>query len=237
MKTRLIEYFDNQTCLEGYLAFDETIQSPRPGVLVVHDWSGRNAHVEERAERLAKMGYVGFAVDMYGKGILGKNNEEKSKLATPFFNDRSLVKQRMLLALNILSQQPEVNKEKLATFGFCFGGLCSLDLARSGVNIQAAISFHGILTSPPSGCINPLKAKILALHGYDDPMITPENVLEFEKEMTFSKADWQIHVYGKTKHAFTNKLANDPNFGTVYCETADRRSWIAASNFLTEVLS
>lgn len=237
MQTKLIEYFDGDDCLEGYLAFDPTSSSPRPGVLVVHDWSGRNTHAEERAVRLAKMGYIGFALDMYGKGISGKNNEEKNKLASPFFSDRNLVKHRMTLALNTLKQQPQVDVNNIAVMGFCFGGLCALDLARADTALKAAISFHGILAAPPSGCVNPLRTKILALHGYDDPMVTPDSVSAFEKEMTDAKADWQVHVYGNTTHAFTNKLANDPSFGTVYNSAADRRSWESASNFLKESFS
>lgn len=235
MQTKKIEYFDGDICLEGYLAFDNNHSTPRPGILIVHDWSGRNAHAEERAERLAKLGYIGFALDMYGKGILGKNNEEKSKLATPFFANRDLVKHRMNLALKTLQQQAEVDASNIAVMGFCFGGLCALDLARSGAAIKAAISFHGILTSPPSGCASPLQAKILAMHGHNDPMVTPENVLAFENEMTNAEADWQVHVYGKTTHAFTNKLANDPSFGTIYDATADRRSWETTCHFLQEV--
>lgn len=237
MQIKKIEYLDGDTCLEGYLAFDNTKSSPRPGVLVVHDWSGRNAHVEERAERLAKLGYVGFAVDMYGKGILGTTNEEKSKLATPFFTNRDLVKHRITLALHTLLQQSEVDAKKIAAMGFCFGGLCALDLARSGAAIKAAISFHGTFVPPPSGCVNPLAPKVLAMHGHDDPMVTPENVLAFENEMTKAQADWQVHVYGKTTHAFTNKLANDPSFGTVYDATADRRSWESSCRFLEEVFA
>lgn len=237
MKTKKIEYKDGNTLLEGYIAFDENEKRPRPGVLVVHDWTGRNPHAEERAERLTKLGLVGFAVDMYGKGILGKNNDEKSKLAEPFFNNRDLIKNRMLCALTALKQESCVDPKKIAVLGFCFGGMCALDLARSGADIKAAISFHGLLNPPPSGCVTPLNCKILAMHGHDDTMVTPEQVLAFETELTQARADWQVHVYGHTTHAFTNKLANDPNFGTVYNAKADKRSWEIARLFLEEVFS
>lgn len=235
MKTELIEYSHNGVTFEAYIAHDDK-PSKKPAVLIVHDWSGKNEHACKRAERLAELGYVGIAIDMFGKGKLGKTNEEKTALITPLVSDRALLLQRLLAALEMAKKINEVDTHKIAIMGFCFGGLCALDLARSGADILGAVSFHGLFIAPnlPK---QQIKAKILALHGYADPMVKPEQVMEFANEMTEAKADWQIHMYGNTMHAFTNKLANDPGFGTVYCEKADQRSWIAMKDFFAEIFA
>lgn len=236
MYTQTIEYHDEHTLLEGFLAYDESKQGKRPAVLVAHDWSGRNPFACEKAEKLAELGYVGFALDMYGKNIIGRDNEEKSRLIAPFMQNRALLKQRMLAALAAIQKHELVDSSRIAVIGFCFGGLCALDLARSGADIRAAVSFHGLLFAPENLPCNKIKASILAMHGYNDPMVPPEQVNVFAKEMTECEADWQIHIYGHTAHAFTNPLANDPAFGTVYNEKANHRSWLAMKNFFNELL-
>lgn len=234
MRTQRITYSDGETQLEGYLAFNPDILKPRPAILVAHDWSGRNNFACEKAEKLAQLGYVGFALDMFGKDVLGTTKEEKGQLISPFFNDRKLLLQRVTAGFEVLRKIDFVDTTRIGAIGFCFGGLCVLDLARSGADLRGVVSFHGILT-PPDNADRTMIAKILALHGYDDPMVPPEQVSDFEQEMTKAKADWQLHVYGNTMHGFTNPVANDPDFGTVYENKADRRSWIAMQNFFTEV--
>ncbi len=140
-------------------------------------------------------------------------------------------------ALNALKLLPWVDDSKIAAIGFCFGGLCSLDLARTGANLKGVVSFHGLLGAPGNTEGNLIKAKILALHGHDDPMVPVEQVIAFEKEMTLAGADWQLHTFGNTMHAFTNPVANNPDFGTVYQPDADRRSWLAMQNFLAEIFA
>jgi dienelactone hydrolase len=130
-----------------------------------------------------------------------------------------------------------VDDSKIAAMGFCFGGLCVLDLARTGVDIKGVVSFHGLLGALANAKGNKIKAKILALHGRDDPMGLPEQVLAFQEEMTLAGADWQFVTYGHTVHAFTNPVANDPGFGTVYQADADRRSWQAMQNFFAEIFA
>jgi len=235
MQHKTIEYFDGSTCLEGYLAYDENQTLPRPGILVVHDWSGLNEHVKERADRLAKSGYVALAVDMFGDAKVGETNEEKMALISPFLENRKTVVSRMQAAIEALKQQKQVNPNQLASLGFCFGGMCSLDAARGGCDLKAVISFHGDLSEADFETVSPIKTKLLALHGHDDPMIPPENVLAFEKEMDAAQAEWQLHIYSGVQHAFTNKLAHDYKLGTVYNELADKRSWISCCNFLEEV--
>ncbi|TRW89959.1 dienelactone hydrolase family protein [Candidatus Methylobacter oryzae] len=230
-----ITYLDDDVVLEAFFAFDDAIPARRPAVLINHTWAGRDEFVAEKAKKLAALGYVGFAVDMYGKGVLGSGPEENMKLMQPFMDDRAMLQKRMKAALSAVKLMPWVDDTKIAAIGFCFGGLCSLDLARTGVDIKGVVSFHGLLSAPGNAQGNAIKAKILALHGRDDPLAPAEQVLAFEQEMTEAGADWQLHAYGHTMHAFTNPVANDPARGMLYQPDADRRSWIAMQNFLAEI--
>jgi dienelactone hydrolase len=232
-----VTYQDGATTLEAFYAIDDSVLGQRPAVLISHAWGGRDNFVAEKARKLAGLGYVGFALDMYGKGILGANKEENAKLMQPFMEDRGKLQQRMKAALTAVKQLPQVDGDKIAAMGFCFGGLCVLDLARTGVDIKGVVSFHGLLSAPGNTQGNKIKAKILALHGHDDPMVSPKQVLAFQEEMTQAGADWQFVIYGNTVHAFTNPVANDPDFGTVYKADADRRSWQAMQNFFAEIFA
>ena len=235
MITKTIDYEDGSRLLEGYLAYHDTDQ-PKPAVLVAHDWSGRREFACRAAERIADMGYVGFALDMYGKGIIGADGdvEKNGALMSPFAKDRALLRRRINVALNTVRQLPQVDAAKVAAMGYCFGGMCVLELARSGADVLGVISIHGIFAA---GNVDNEKitAKVLCLHGHDDPMVPPEQVLAFETEMTRAGADWQVHVYGGTMHAFTNPKANNPDFGTVYKEVAANRAYQSIANFLEEV--
>jgi len=232
-----VAYMDGDVLLEGFFAFDDSQSGRRPAVLINHTWAGRDDFVAEKAKKLAELGYLGFAVDMYGKGVLGSSREESGRLMQPFMDDRAMLQQRMKAALAAVKLMPWVDDAKIASIGFCFGGLCSLDLARTGVDIKGVVSFHGLLVPPGNTQDTAIKAKVLVLHGRDDPMNPVEQVLAFEQEMTDAGADWQLHTYGHTMHAFTNPVANDPVFGTVYQPSADRRSWIAMQNFLSEIFA
>ena len=229
-------YHDNEQELHGYLALDEK-KGKRPAVLVVHDWSGRNAFACKKAELLAEMGYVGFAVDMYGQARVGETLDEKKGLMEPLMNDRRLLRQRIQAGLDAVLTMSEVDHERVAVIGFCFGGLCALDLARHGASVAGVVSFHGLLNKPDELEHQAIQAKILVLHGYDDPMARPEQVASFCEEMTEYKVDWQLHGYGNTKHAFTNPSANDEELGTIYNPIAEKRSWLAMSNFLAEIFA
>ncbi len=231
---KVIEYHDQDCVLEGCYVYDDKNKDKRPLVLVAHDWSGRNEFSEGKAEKLAELGYIGFALDMYGKGKRGHTTEEKVALMQPLMEDRQLLQRRITAALHCAQQLELVDTQKIAAMGYCFGGLCALDLARSGADINGVVSFHGLLNPPPHKN-QMIKAKILVLHGHDDPMVTPDNVLAFENEMTEATVDWQVNVYSHTKHAFANPMANDPVLGTIYNPVADKRSWIAAKNFFIEV--
>ena len=232
-----VAYMDDDVVLEAFFAFDDTLVGRRPAVLINHAWGGRDEFVADKAKKLAHLGYVGFAVDMYGKGIFGAGPEQNAKLMQPFMEDRAMLQKRVQAGLAAVRLMPWVDDSKCAAIGYCFGGLCALDLARSGADVKGVVSFHGLLAAPDNIRGNVFKAKVLALHGHDDPMAPPEQVLAFEQEMTAAGADWQLHVYGNTMHAFTNPVANDPGFGTVYQSDADRRSWLTMENFLREIFS
>lgn len=236
IRTRLLDYRDGDTDLQGYVAWDDAVAGQRPGVMVSHAWAGRSKLENGKAEALAKLGYVGFAIDNFGKGVLGASKEENRALIEPFLGDRNMLQNRLRIAVGVLKDLDEVDAGRVAAIGFCFGGLCVLDLARTGVEVNGVVSFHGLFGSPGNTAGNKIKAKVLVLHGWDDPMAQPDQVLKLAEELSGMGADWQIHAYGNTKHAFTNPNANDPAFGTVYQADADRRSWNAMRNFLSEIL-
>ena len=235
IQTRHVDYRHHDIVLEGYLAYDDSSSDRRPGVLISHAWAGRGELEENKAELLAELGYVGFALDLYGQGVKGSGPEENAALMQPLLDDRAFLQERMLLALDILRKQKEVDGERIAAMGFCFGGLCVLDLARTGADALGVASFHGLLGSPGNTGDNKISAKVLVMHGWDDPMATPDQVLLLADELTAMGADWQIHAYGNTLHAFTNPAADNRGLGPVYNADADQRSWQSLQLFLAEV--
>jgi len=237
LRTDTIEYHDGKTCLEGFLAYDDSLGTLLPAVMISHACRGRDDFVCDKARTLAQLGYAAFALDMYGKGVLGNNLEENARLMQPFMDDRSLLQRRMIVALDTVQDLQQVDAERIAAIGFCFGGLCVLDLARTGADLRGVVSFHGLLTPLGNTQETRIEAKVLMLHGHDDPLVPVDDVLAVQQEMTEAGADWQFLSYGHTMHAFTNPMANDPDFGTVYQPVADRRSWQSMKNFLEEVLA
>lgn len=235
MKEQAYEYQDGPDTLEGYLVTHED-DAIRPGVMIAHTWAGVGEFEKQKARDVAELGYNVLAIDMYGKGKRGSTLEENRALMAPLVEDRSLLRRRILAALSAMQALDAVDSRKIAAMGFCFGGLCVLDLARSGADVRGVVSFHGLFTPLPEAVPRQMiKARVLALHGYDDPMATPEQMNALCKELTDAGVDWQVHAYGLTYHAFTNPKANNPSAGTVYNAAADRRSWQALQNFLTEV--
>jgi dienelactone hydrolase len=235
IQTRTVEYKDGDIVLEAYVAWDDSGHDARPGVLISHAWAGRGELEENKAEHLAELGYVGFALDLYGKGVRGKSNDENAALMQPLLDDREMLQRRMKLALEQIRKQKEVDASRVAAIGFCFGGLCVLDLARTGADILGVASFHGLFGMPGNTDGNGISAKVLVMHGWSDPMATPDQVLGLAEELTGMGADWQIHGYGNTLHAFTNPVADDPDHGMAYNADADRRSWQSLQLFLAEI--
>jgi dienelactone hydrolase len=235
-RTEVVEYRDGTAELQGFVAYPDGA-GRRPGVLVVHEWWGHGPYVRKRAEMLAGLGYVGFAVDLFGKGVTAKTPDEAGKLAGAVLKDRRVARGRIGAALDLLRKNPAADPAKVACIGYCMGGTVALELARSGADIRGAVSFHGALATPTMTKKGDVKCPVLVLHGADDPQIPSEQVAAFRDEMRAAGADWQFHEYGGAQHAFTNPDANLPKLGIVYNATADRRSWEEMKLFLAEVFA
>ncbi len=230
--TKEIEYRGDGVLLKGFCAYPDR-GAHLPAVLVAPTWAGRDNFACEKAIAMAKKGYLGFAIDIYGEGKVGSSKEENANLMNSLLEDKHALMTRLRSAYNIVRKMPRVDKSRVSAIGFCFGGKCVLDMARSNFELKAAISFHGLLES---NIIKEQKidTKILVLHGYNDPMVPPEQVNRFQQEMNMRKADWQLHTFGNTYHAFTNPNANDFEFGTVFSKESNKRAWKLAEDFLRE---
>jgi len=228
-----VDYKDGDTVLEGYLAIPDK-DGARPGVLIVHQWKGLGEFERGKADELARLGYVAFAVDIYGKGVRPKTPAEAGAEAGKYRGaDPALYRSRLKAGLATLLSQPGVDPKRIAAIGFCFGGTGVLELARSGADIAGVVSFHGGLgTSRPEDARN-IRCKVLALHGADDPLVPEAEVQGFMKEMRGAKVDFQFVAYGGAVHAFTDPRANVAV--AKYHPVAARRSWQAMRNFFDEL--
>lgn len=236
LRTQTVEYKHGNVVLEGYLAYDDAVQGKRPGVMVVHEWTGIGSYVKQRTEQLAKLGYVAFAADIYGKGIRPTNPQDAAKQASIYRANRTLLRDRANAGLAVLQQNPLTDAQKIAAIGYCFGGGTVLELARSGASIAGVVSFHGNLDTPNPKDAQAIKSKVLVLHGADDPLVPAAQVDAFEAEMRNAKVDWQLVSYGGTVHSFTNPTAgSDPSKGVAYNQQADQRSFAAMRQFFNEI--
>jgi dienelactone hydrolase len=236
LKTRTVEYRDGEQVLEGYLAYDEAKPGKRPAVLIVHDWKGVGPYVKQRADQLAKLGYLAFAVDIYGKGVRPQTAEAAGALAGTYKQDRALFRSRLLSGYRAMLASPQADATRTAAIGYCFGGTGVLELARSGADVQGVVSFHGGLDSPALADGKNIKAKVLILHGAEDPFVPAKDVDAFLAEMRAAKVDWQMISYGGAVHSFTNpEVGNDASTGAAYNASADRRSWGAMRQFFGEL--
>ena len=222
MRSETVMYPDGDFKLEGFVAYNEALSGKRPAVLVAHAWGGSAEFDRNKAQALAELGYVGFALDMYGVGRRGSNPDENTKLMQPFLEDRALLSRRINAALQTVRELDQVDASRIGAIGFCFGGLCVLDLARDGADVRGVVSFHGLFDGRKGLPNNNIKAKILALHGHNDPFIPGDTFSAFTREMSDAGADWQIHQYGHTVHAFTDPTVDDPENGAAYSPAADR---------------
>lgn len=237
VQTAKLEYRDGPTVLEGYLAFPKE-GGRRPGVLIVHEWMGPGEHVWGAARKLAAAGYVAFAVDIYGRDLRPRNAEEAARAAGRFRGgDRAELRSRMAIAHQELVATGRVDPARVAAIGYCFGGTAVLEYARSGADVRGVVSFHGGL-SKGEGPTRPIRARVLALHGADDPFVKPEEVRSFEQEMQAEGVDWRLMAYKGAVHSFTNPAAgNDPSRGAAYHPEADRRSWGEMLRFLRDIFA
>lgn len=236
IRTETVTYKQGKTVCEGFLAYDDEKTGKLPGVLVIHEWKGLGDHVKTSATKLAELGYVAFAADIYGKGIRPATTEEASKTSSIYKNDRALMRTRAKAGLDVLRKNTRVDSSKLAAMGYCFGGTVALELARSGEAVSGVVSFHGGLNTPTPTDAKNIKGKVLVLHGADDPYVPGEEVSGFEKEMREAGVDWQLIKYSGAVHSFTNPEAGSDNSkGAAYNETAAKRSWKHMKGFFKEI--
>lgn len=236
VQTATVEYRQGDTVLEGFLAYDDAVEGRRPGVLIVHQWMGLTDYERSRAEQLAALGYVAFAADVYGRGVRPADTGEAGKLSSTYKQDRALLRARVAAGLQALRANELVDPERVAAIGYCFGGTAVLELARSGADVAGVVSFHGGLDSPNPADGRNIKAKVLVLHGADDPFESAEDIAAFQQELRAAGVDWQMVYYSGAVHAFTQPQAgDDPSRGAAYDQRADRRSWQAMRTFFAEI--
>lgn len=231
---KLVTYGDGK--FEGYLVTPEKVHNKTPAILMIHNWLGVTDETKFQAQRFAKLGYIVLELDIYGKGIRPANSEEAGKLSAQYKKDRQLFRERLNLGLKFLSQDKSVDKSKIVAVGYCFGGTGAIELARSGADIKAVISFHGGLDSPAPQDGKNIKAQIVAHHGADDPYVKVADIAAFEKEMNDNHVKYQLIKYPGAVHSFTEKGAgNDNSKGAAYNKEADEKSFAAAESFLQQI--
>lgn len=235
-----VDYSSNGVTLKGYLAHDSAMKGKRPGVLVVHEWWGHNDYARKRARMLAELGYTALAVDMYGEGKQAAHPGDAQKFSSEIAKNMDLARARFNAALDTLKAHDTVDHERIAAIGYCFGGGVVLDMARSGADLDAVVSFHGgVATSEPAEP-GGIKARILVCHGEEDGFIPSEQVSAFKKEMEVAGADYEFISYAGAKHSFTNpeadRYAEEFGIPIGYDKEADKKSWIDMREFLKGVL-
>lgn len=236
VQTKEIDYRQGETPLQGFLAWDDASKSPRPGVLVVHEWWGHNEHARQQARRLAEAGYVGFALDLFGKGKVTTHPKDAETFLTEAAKDPAALIARFNAALDLLKRDPKVDPQKIGAIGYCFGGGVVLDQARSGADLDAVASFHGMLGSKTPARKGQVKARILVLTGADDPMAPPQQVEAFRNEMTAAGAKFDVVSYPGARHGFTNPQADKAGMDALaYNAEADKKSWAAFLAMLKQV--
>jgi len=241
VKGEEVNYESDGVTMVGYLAYDDSIKGKRPGVLVVHEWWGQNDYARKRARMLAGLGYTALAVDMYGEGFVADNPDDAGNLASGVTTDMPLEKARFEAGMDFLRNQETVDPEEIAAFGYCFGGGVVLNMARIGEDLKGVASFHGVLGTEYPAKPWTMKAHIISFSGDADPMIGPDKIAEFKKEMDAAGANYRVVTYPGAKHAFTNPAADELgkkfNLPIAYDAKADKDSWKQATEFLRQVFS
>jgi dienelactone hydrolase len=236
LHTETVEYKIGNDTFEGYLVYDQAVQGARPGVLIFHEWMGPQSYERMRAEQLAKLGYVAFVPDIYGKGVRPSTPQEAGEQTGKYRNNRPLMRERAKAGLDQLLKSNLIDPTRIAAIGYCFGGTVALELARSGADIAGAVSFHGTPSTPNPDDGKNIKARILVLHGAADPNVSAEALTSFRNEMDAAHVDWQLVMYGGAVHGFSNpKNTGDPSTGVAYNKDADLRSWEDMRQFFDEI--
>ena len=234
--TRTISYTQGGQSLEGYLAYDDAVSGKVPGILVVHEWWGLTDYVRGRAEKLAKMGYVAFALDMYGKGKVTSHPDQAGTWMKTINSNKDLWYKRAVAGLDLLKKQPHVDTTRLAAIGYCFGGSTVQVLAYGGADLKGVVSFHGSPMPPTAAQAAQTKAKIMICHGAQDPFNPPDALAAYVKAMNATSIDWQLIVFGNTRHGFTNPDAGKFKMDALaYNPDSDRRSWQQMTIFFDEI--
>lgn len=244
MEKEILKYSCGETVCKGWLVHNEIVKEPRPAILIAPAWRGLDNFAKNKAEELARLGYVAFAADIYGGGKHVDSDEEAAKLMQPLFCNRALLRERICGAYETLIKQRLVDKKRVGAIGFCFGGLTVIELLRSGTPVRGVASFHGVLGNSLGDLqaelapnAEKIKGSLLILHGADDPLVSSGDIAQIQQEFNAAKVDWQMNIYGHTVHAFTNPDVRDPTKGLAFNEKANHRSWIAMKNFFDEVMA
>ncbi len=235
IRTEPHRYSDGQDTFIGRRVYDDAAPADRPGLLVVPSFMGLGPFEEARGQELAALGSHVLAVDYYGEGRRASNDEEASRMMKALDADRPAIARRMAAALAALKALDGVDGSRTGALGYCFGGKCALDLARTGAGMQAVATFHGVYDAPDTQADRIVPAALI-LHGWDDPLSPPDAVTGLAAELTRTCADWQILSFGHTGHAFTNPDAKAPDRGMAFNPTSRDRGWRALTAFLEETL-
>jgi len=231
LNNKTIDYESNGTRLRGYLAWDSDLDSPGPGIIVIHEWWGLNDYIRERADMLAQQGYLAFAIDMYGDGRIAENPDQAGAAMNSVLEDMETGTARLAAGYETLVAQPLVDAGKTAAIGYCFGGAMALHMARTGMPLCAVASFHGALGSFHKPAPGEVKASVLVCHGGEDAMVSMNDVAAFREEMEGANADYEVIVHPGAQHGFTSKEADSNgkkyDIPVGYNATADQDSWVA----------
>lgn len=218
-----------------YVFPEESPTSPLPTVLVFHTWSGRDYFICNKAGYFASQGFLSIAIDLFGSAKIGKTREECQNLIRPFVSDRAFLRDRLQQVMDFILKDDRIDAGNISAIGYCFGGLCVLDMVRNNMGLKAGITVHGILAKPEYELPESYSAKVIALHGHKDPMVPPQQVAEFQAEMEQSVSDWQMMIFGQGLHGFTKPGKDDETIGVVYNPLLDQRSTKLLNGFLEEI--
>lgn len=236
-----VTYKDGDTVMKGFIVYDDAVKGKRPGIVVVHEWWGITRHVREEARAFARQGYTAFVADMYGDGRTADNPKDAGALAGSVRKNPAAMQSRFNAAQSVLAKHATVDANRIAASGYCFGGSVVLDMARAGADLRGVIAFHaGLGAAGPAAAPGKVRARVLVLNGEADPLVKPDSIEAFRKEMAEAKVDYRFVNYRDALHAFTNPEATEKgkqfNLPLAYHPEADKQAKSEAAKFLAETL-
>ena len=239
--TEQVNYSVNDVALQGYLAKPRDLAKKTPGILVVHEWWGHNEYARRRTEMLAELGYIAFALDMYGDNKVTDHPKEAKQYMQEATRNPEVLMNRFNAALHLLKQQDHIDPDRIAAIGYCFGGAVVLNMARAGSELKGVVSFHGSLASQNPAIKDAVKAKVLVLHGGNDALVPADQVEAFEREMQAANVDYELITYEGVDHSFTNPAADEVgekhSMPISYDQQADEDSWQRMKDFLIGIFN